>query len=188
MSSSVSVPGTTTIGIGKAPAVLAVEVTIGPGPSAPALAAEHQHRNVDIALDRFEDLLRRGTFANDALGRDPGEPVGASGCVIERRVGFLMRLRAHDVGDATPFLIALVALDHPQHHHSAAAAFGPACGVVDRAIAFRRVVDHDKAFRFMAGFVAPTFRAHQAPRIRSRPTAAPSVLMLPWRRTCRQAR
>ena len=34
---------------------------------------------------------------------------------IEHRVRLLVRLGAHDVGDAEPLLVAVVGLDHAQH-------------------------------------------------------------------------
>ena len=48
----------------------------------------------------------------DALGRDPGDAVGARRELVELLVRGLVRLRLHDVGDAEPLLVAVMRLDH----------------------------------------------------------------------------
>ena len=91
-------------------------------------------------------------FADHPLRRDAGDAVGAAGGAIERRVGFLVGFRAHDVGDAEPLLVAVLGLDHAQHDHAGADARDAAAGVIDGAVAFRRIVDDDEKFRLVAGF------------------------------------
>ena len=83
---------------------------------------------------------------------------------IEHGVGLLVRFRAHDVGDAEPLLIAVVRLDHAQHQHGRPDAQRAAAGEIERAVAFRRVVDDDQEFRRVPGLVAAALLAHRLSR------------------------
>src|SRR5712692_7823274 len=80
-----------------------------------------------------------------------------------------MRLRAHDVGDAEPLLIAVLGLDHAQHQHGGADAQRAATGEIERAVAFRRVVDDDHEFRRVSGLVAAALLAHRLPPLLGSP-------------------
>jgi hypothetical protein len=81
---------------------------------------------------------------------------------VEHGVGFFVRFRAHDVGDAEPLLIAVRGFDHPQHDDARAGTQRATAGKVHGAIAFRRVVDHHQEFRRMACLVAAAPLAHRA--------------------------
>src|SRR5258708_38584794 len=61
-------------------------------------------------------------------------------------------------------LIAVVRLDHPQHQHRRADAQRAPAGKIERAIALRRIVDHDHEFRRVTGLVAAALLAHRLPR------------------------
>ncbi len=90
-------------------------------------------------------------------------PLARSRGAIERSVRGLLGLRAHDVGNAEPLLVAVLGVDDPQHHHATADPNRPAAGVVDGAVAFRAVVNDDQTFRLVALFVASSLAAHACP-------------------------
>src|SRR5205085_947976 len=73
-----------------------------------------------------------------------------------------------------------------QHHHARAGARGAPARVIDRAIAFGRLVDDDQELRLVPSLVAAALQAHEPPLgdYLGRRMCAP---MLPWRRTRRQA-
>ena len=83
---------------------------------------------------------------------------------VEHGIGLLVRLGPHDVGDAEPLLIAVMGLDHPQHDHARPDPQRAAAGEIERAVAFRRVVDDDEEFRRMAGLIAAALLPHRLPR------------------------
>src|SRR5437764_8674743 len=74
--------------------------------------------------------------------------------MVEPLLGLLMRFGAHQVADAEPLLVDLADRNHRQHGELAVGAGGAAAAVINGAVAFRRVVDDDKEFALMAGFVA----------------------------------
>jgi len=80
---------------------------------------------------------------------------------IEHGIRFLVRLRTHDVGDAEPLLIAVVGFDHAQHEHGCTDAQRAPASEIERAIAFRRIVDDNHEFRRMTSFVAAPLFAHR---------------------------
>src|SRR5262245_48205491 len=122
---------------------------------------EHQDGDVFVVLDEIEHFLCFLAFADHALRHHAGDARGARRMTIEHGIRLLVRLRAHDVGDAEPLLIAVVGLDHPQHEHGCADAQRASAGEIKRAIAFRRIVDDDHEFRRMTSFVAAPLLAHR---------------------------
>src|SRR5215471_14912215 len=122
---------------------------------------EYQDGDVFVVLDEIEDFLRFLAFADHALRHHAGDARRARRMAIEHGIRLHVRLRAHDVGDAEPLLIAVVGLDHTQHEHGCADAQRTPAGEIERAIAFRRIVDHDHEFRRMTSFVAAPLLAHR---------------------------
>src|SRR5882724_3192925 len=152
-----------TTGIGNVPTALAIMVMIGPGPSGPGLAAK-----TSIAMSTSCSM----TSSICSVG-SPSR-ITRSG-VIQRRIGFFQRLRAHDVGDPQPLLVLVLGFDDAQHHHAAADPDRPAAGVVDRAVPFRGVVNDNQTFRLVIRLVASSLGGHACP------DAAPNRRMLPRR-------
>ena len=74
-------------------------VMIGPGPSGAGIGGQHQQRDIGVLVDDVEDLLGRIALADHPFRGDRGDAIGAAGGAIERGIGILMRLGAHDVGD-----------------------------------------------------------------------------------------
>src|SRR5215470_13395182 len=122
---------------------------------------EYQDGDVFVVLDEIEDFLRFVAFADHALRHHAGDARRARRMAIEHGIRLLVRLRAHDVGDAEPLLIAVVGLDHTQHEHGCADAQRTPAGEIKRAIAFRRIVNDDHEFRRMTSFVAAPLLAHR---------------------------
>src|SRR5260370_40037696 len=91
-----------------------------------------------------------------------------------------MRLGAHDVGHAQPFLVLFVGLDDARHHNAAGGADSPAAGEIHRAIPFGGVVDDDKAFGLVTRLEALSLAGHACPGVCT-------VDMLPRRSRFRQA-
>src|SRR5215471_2110411 len=56
-----------------------------------------------------------------------------------------------------------VRLDHQQHDHAGVGARGATAGVIDRAVALRRLIDDDEVFRLVSGLVAAALAAHRPP-------------------------
>src|SRR5882757_10505338 len=133
-------------------------------PVLPGGGGEHQDGDVLVVLDQVEHLLCLLAFADYALWHDPGDAGRAGGVAVEHRIRLLMRLRAHDIGDAEPLLAVVVGLDHAQHQHGRADAQGTAAREVKCAVAFWRVVDDHHELRGMPGFVAAALLAHRLPR------------------------
>src|SRR6266436_6651620 len=148
----------------------------------PWIGGQHQHRDVDVLVDDVEDLVGWVALADHALGRNRGDAIGAAGRAIERGIGFLMRLGAHDVGDPEPLLVLVLGLDDAQHYHATSDPDRPAAGVVDRAVPFRAVVNDNQAFWLVTRLVASSLGGHACPE------AAPNRRMLPRRSRLRQAR
>ena len=179
-SSSFRCPGTSVIGIGKVPEPApAIEATSGPGPSLPRSGGEHEDRNVLILVDEFQDFLGFGTLAEYALGIDAGEVTRACGEVVETAFRFFARFLAHEVADPEHLLHVLTADGDGREQHELAARAGSAPrGVIDRAVAFRRLIDDDQEFPQMSGLETFSLRAH---RFRSA-----AIHMLPRARYGRQ--
>ena len=78
--------------------------TSGPGPSDSRARGQNEDEYVLVLIDQLENFLRLVAFAHHAFGGDAGNAVGARGVFAELRIGFFVRLRAHDVGDAEPLL------------------------------------------------------------------------------------
>src|SRR5215831_9105769 len=125
---------------------------------------EYQDGDVFVVLDEIEDFLRLLAFADHALRHHASDARGARRMTIEHGIRFLVRLRPHDVGDAEPLLIAVVGFDHTQHEHCCADAQRAPAGEIERAIAFRRIVDDDHEFRRVTSFVAAPLLAHRLPQ------------------------
>ena len=181
MSESLRSPGTMTTGIGNEPADLRHHADQGAGAFGARIGRQHQHRNIDVLVDHVEDLGGRIALANHPLRRDRGDAVGAARSAVERLIGGLLGLGAHDVGDPQPLLVLVLDFDDAQHHHAAADADRPAAGVVHRAVPFRGVVNDDKAFWLVTRLVASSLGGHACPG------AAPNRRMLPRRSRLRQA-
>ena len=109
---------------------------------------------------RLENFLRLVAFAHHAFGRDAGNAVGPRGVFAELRIGFFVRLRAHDVGDAEPLLALVVHFDRPQHDDITADARRPPAGEINGAVALLGVVDHDEELRLVTGFIAAAPAGH----------------------------
>ena len=110
----------------------------------------------------------------------PAMPLARAAYLVELRVGLLVRLRAHDVGDAEPLLAVVLRLDHAQHDHVGADARRAAAGEIDRAVAFLGVVDDDQKLRLVTGLVAAALAASSnVPAARA--TDSRTSVMLPRR-------
>src|SRR5215472_83287 len=75
-----------------------------------------------------------------------------------------MRLRTHDVRDVEPLLIAVADLDHAQHEHGGADVQRSPARIIERSIAFWRIVDDNHDFRRMSRLVAAALLGHRLPR------------------------
>src|SRR6516225_1641110 len=75
-----------------------------------------------------------------------------------------MRLRTHDVRDVEPLLIAVAGLDHAQHEHGGADVQRSPARIIERSIAFWRIVDDNHDFRRMSRLVAAALLGHRLPR------------------------
>src|SRR5262245_12951921 len=148
---------------GKLAGVLADAGDEGSRPRLAGRGRMPQDGDVLVVLAEIDDLLRVLSRADHALRHDAGNAAGARGVPIEHRVGLLVGFRAHDVGDPEPLLIAVMRLDHAQHQHGRADAQRAPAGEIERAIAFRRVVDDDHEFRRVTGLVAAALLAHRYP-------------------------
>ena len=102
---------------------------VGAGP-------EHEDKNILLLVDQLQDLFRRVAFAHHALRRNAGDRAGAGRVFRKLRVGFLARLRAHEVGNPEPLLTLIVRFQHPQHDHVAVDA--PNAERVDGGVAITR--------------------------------------------------
>ena len=145
--------------------VLARLATSGPGPSLLVPAASTR-----IAMSSSSSMRSNNSFTLSPSritrsGIDAGDAGCARRVAIEHGVRLLVRLRPHDVADAEPLLVAVVHLDHAQHDHGRADAQRAAAREIDRAVAFRRVVDDDQEFRRVSGLVAAALLAHRLPRL-----------------------
>ena len=181
MSASLRSPGTMMTGIGNEPAYLRHHADQRAGTFGARIGGQHQHRDIDVLVDHVEELLGRIALADHPLRRDRGDAVGAAGGAVERVIGGLLGLGAHDVGDPQPLLVLVLDLDDAQHHHPAADADRPAAGVIDRAVPFRGVVNDNKAFWLVTRLVASSLGGHACPG------AAPNRRMVPRRSRLRQA-
>src|SRR5215212_4266166 len=140
---------------------------------------QHQDRDVLVFVDQLEDLLGGIAVADHALGRNTGHAVGARCEFVELLVRSLIGFRLHDVGDAEPLLMTIMRLDHQQHDDARACARSAAARVIDRAVAFRRLVDHDQELGLVPGLVAAALQAHRmSPEF---PNLAVANVMLTWR-------
>src|SRR5436190_1386143 len=135
---------------------------------------KNQRRDLLVLVDQLEHLVGLVAFADHPLGLGAGDAARARRVAVEHAVGLLVRLRAHDVGDAEPLLIAVMGLDHAQHDHGRADAQRAPAREIERAVAFRRVVDHNHELRRMAGFIAVPLGAHGLLRPVNHATASSS--------------
>ena len=144
-----------------APAVLPRLATSGPGPSLPVPAASTR-----IAMSSSSSISLRicSEVSPSRITRSgvmPATPLARARELVELLVGGLVRLGLHDVGDAEPLLMAVVRLDHEQHHDARAGARGAAARVIDRAVALRRFIDDDEELRLVPRLVAAALKAHR---------------------------
>ena len=80
---------------------------------------EDKNRDVLVLLDQLQHFLRLLALADHRSGITP-VTARALRVAVQHRIGFLMRFRAHDVGDAQPLLVAILGLDDAQHDHAGA--------------------------------------------------------------------
>src|SRR5262252_1939470 len=132
-----------------------------PRPFAAHPCGEHQHGYILVFLDQLEDFFGDFAFADHAFRGNAGDAVRAGRKSCELRVGFLVGLGAHNVGDAQPLLAMITGFDDAQQNHTDADAGRTAARVIHGAVAFGRVVDDHQVFRLVTGLVAPSLAGHR---------------------------
>ena len=137
ISSSVRLPGTMTMGIGKEAAALPARVeTRGPGPSLPLPAASTRKEMSSSSLISLMISSARSPTRIDLLGLDARGAAGLAGGGLEPLLRLVARLLDHGLADADP-LEVVGRVDDGEHDHARAGAGRAPRGEMDRPGAFR---------------------------------------------------
>src|SRR5215831_6813177 len=122
---------------------------------------EHQHGDVLVFLDQFQDFCSHFAFADHAFWSNAGYTVGARRESCQHGVGFLKSLGSHDVGDAQPLLTMIAGFDDTKHDYADPDPGGATARIIHGTVAFWRVVDDHQELRLVTDLVAPSLTAHR---------------------------